>query len=406
MEQKIVCNFCGKEKNDDYNIYIQGSLTPPTFICEDCVKKAFNFIELSNQTLAALNEVSEKQPQTDVFKLPKPIQIKKFLDDYVIGQDKAKKTLSVAVYNHYKRLMLNDQDEEIQKSNILLIGNTGTGKTLLAQTISKMLDVPFAIADSTALTEAGYVGEDVENILLKLIQNAGNNIQKAERGIIFIDEIDKLADKSAGTSITRDVSGVGVQQALLKIIEGNDVNVPMQGGRKHPNQQYLKINTNNILFILGGAFDGLDKIVQKRINTKTNIGFTNNDMASVNKTSKILTEDLVHYGMIPELLGRVPIIANLNALDEEAMVNILSKPKNSLVSQYQKLLAMDNVELKFTHEGLKEIARIAMRRKLGARGLRSIMEDIMEDIMYEVPNKGADKITINKQYITKKVANL
>lgn len=386
----IVCSFCGKKFIEDNNTaLLRSSLNPDCYICEHCLEMSASILRTRNVL------IKEKENE---FNVPTPKEIKTFLDDYIIEQNPTKKTISVAVYNHYKRLQLNNEDEDIQKSNILLIGDTGTGKTLFAQTISKLLNIPFAISDATALTEAGYVGEDVENILLKLIQNADNDVEKAEKGIIFLDEVDKLANRSAGASITRDVSGTGVQQALLKIIEGSDVNVPMHGGRKHPNQQYIKINTKNILFILGGAFDGLDKIIEQRINGKSSIGF-NNTKIDKNISKKVLSEDLIKYGMIPELLGRVPIVSQLHPLNENMMLDILSKPKNCLINQYKKLLELDNIKLRFTNDVLKDIAHLAMEKKLGARGLRTIMEDIMEDIMYNAPNSNRKTITINQKYI-------
>ncbi len=396
----IKCSFCGKSQEEVERI-IAG---PGVFICDECIKVCSNIIEND------LYEDSELVCDTDESSdLPKPEEIKKILDEYVIGQDNAKKTLAVAVYNHYKRINTTkkskDKDDvEIQKSNILLLGPTGCGKTLLAQTLARILEVPFAIADATTLTEAGYVGEDVENILLKLIQAADYNIEKAERGIIYIDEIDKISRKSENPSITRDVSGEGVQQALLKIIEGTVASVPPQGGRKHPHQDFLQINTQNILFICGGAFDGLEKIIKERVNKKT-IGFGASISSSKEKSKyeifdSLLPQDLLKFGLIPEFIGRLPIITTLKELDKEALIRIITEPKNSLVKQYKKLFQYDNVELEFEPEALELIVDKAIERKTGARGLRAIVEDIMRDIMFEIPsNPKIEKCIITSQTV-------
>ena len=398
-KHSLRCSFCGKSEEQVKRL-IEG---PGACICKDCVEMCESIFEES------FNDIIEESYAKEPLKLPKPKEIKAFLDEYIVGQEAAKRSLSVAIYNHYKRINYGEENDdiELQKSNILLLGPTGVGKTFLAQTLAKMMEVPFVIADATSLTEAGYVGEDVENILLKLIQAADYDIPSAERGIIYIDEIDKISRKSENPSITREVRGEGVQQTLLKILEGTVASVPPTGGRKHPHQEFIQIDTTNILFICGGAFEGIDKIIESRVNSRS-MGFGAKVESKADKNrgdilKQLIPDDLLKFGLIPEFIGRVPVITTLDSLDKEALKKILTEPKNALVKQYAKLFEMDGVGLEFDDEAVDAIAELAIKRNTGARGLRTIIEDIMQDIMFEVPSlRGVKKVVIDRDCVEKK----
>ncbi|MDY3857541.1 MAG: ATP-dependent Clp protease ATP-binding subunit ClpX, partial [Muribaculaceae bacterium] len=402
------CAFCGR-KSSEVEVLIPSAIAPDVFMCSDCADAVHDILQEYRGTVGAKtrpNTTSEKQSREALASVPKPHEIKEFLDQYVIGQDAAKRYLSVAVYNHYKRLnQPGGDDVDIEKSNIVLVGPTGTGKTLLAKTIARMLKVPFTIVDATVLTQAGYVGEDIESLLTRLLQVADYDVEKAQRGIVFIDEIDKIARKGDNPSITRDVSGEGVQQGLLKLLEGSVVNVPPQGGRKHPEQRMIPVDTKNILFICGGAFDGIERKIAQRLNTHT-VGYTNNAARRINADSYlnyVAPQDLKSFGLIPEIIGRLPILTHLEPLDRDALRRVLTEPKNAITRQYEKLFAMDGVKLTFSPEALDTIVDKAIEYKLGARGLRSIVETVMIDAMFEIPSSKVKQFTVTPEYVTEKL---